>query len=90
MKPGVTTLPAASMVRLRGAAARLPMAAILPSRTPTSPEYQGEPVPSMMWPLMITRSKVGGAWANNEPVAKSSVAKNNVLSLENFIGLPFF
>ena len=57
MKPGATTLPAASMVRLRGAAERLPMAAILPSRMPRSPEYQGEPVPSMMWPLVMTRSK---------------------------------
>ena len=57
MKPGATTLPAASMVRLRGAAARLPMAATFPSRMPTSPEYQGEPVPSMMWPLVMTRSK---------------------------------
>ena len=49
-------------VRIDGALARrcaqrLPMAAILPSRMPTSPEYQGEPVPSMMWPLVMTRSK---------------------------------
>ena len=54
----------ASMVRVRGASLRLPMAAILPSRMPMSPEYQGEPVPSMMWPLVMTRSKAGfGAWA---------------------------
>ena len=48
MNPGATTLPAASIVRLRGLRPRLPMAAILPSRMPMSPEYQGEPVPSMM------------------------------------------
>ena len=36
--------------------ARLPMAAIWPSRMPTSPQYQGEPVPSMMWPLVMTMS----------------------------------
>src|ERR1035438_8912961 len=62
MNPGATTLPAASMVRLRGAAVRLLMAAFLPSRMPTSPEYQGEPVPSMMWPWVMTRSKPG-VWA---------------------------
>src|SRR5580692_7213533 len=49
IKPGATTFPAASMVRARDAAARLPMAAILPSLMPTSAEYQGEPVPSMRW-----------------------------------------
>ena len=65
MKPGATTLPAASMVRLRGAAERLPMAAIFPSRMPRSPEYHGEPVPSMMWPLVMTRSKAG-AWSLGE------------------------
>ena len=62
MKPGATTLPPASMVRLRGAAVRFPMAAIFPSRIPRSPEYQGEPVPSMMWPWVMTRSK-DGVWA---------------------------
>src|SRR5579863_10039189 len=58
MKPGATTLPAASIVRRRVASERLPMATILPSRIPTSPEYQGEPVPSMMCPLVMTMSKV--------------------------------
>src|SRR5713101_18649 len=57
MKPGATTLPRASIVRARFASLRLPMAAIFPSRIPTSPEYHGEPVPSIMWPSVITRSK---------------------------------
>src|SRR5712691_2388168 len=48
------------MVRVRGAAARLPIAAILPSRIPMSPEYQGEPVPSMIWPLVMTMSNAAG------------------------------
>src|SRR5437879_2985122 len=56
MKPGATTWRRASMVRLRGASRRFPIAAIFPSRIPISPEYQGEPVPSMMWPLMMTIS----------------------------------
>src|SRR3954453_6567106 len=43
--------------RLRGAFTRFPIAAILPSRIPRSPEYQGDPVPSMMWALVSTRSK---------------------------------
>ena len=58
--------PAASIVRLRAAPKRLPMAAIRPSRMPTSPEYQGEPVPSTMWPFVMTMSKRrpphGRAW----------------------------
>jgi hypothetical protein len=60
IKPGATTLPPASMVRVRPAPARFPIEAILPARTPMSPEYQGEPVPSMMWPLVMTMSKVCG------------------------------
>jgi hypothetical protein len=57
MNPGATTSPCASIVRALAASRRLPMAAILPSRIPTSPEYHGEPVPSMMWPLVMTTSK---------------------------------
>src|ERR1700720_434272 len=60
IKPGATTLPWASMVRVRASADRLPMAAIFPRRMPMSPEYQGEPDPSMMWPFVMTRSKA--AW----------------------------
>ncbi len=45
------------------------MAAILPSRMPRSPEYHGEPVPSMMWPLVMTRSNAGGVWAWTAAVA---------------------
>src|SRR6266853_5019112 len=59
IKPGATTLPWASMVRVRASPDRLPMAAIFPPRMPMSPEYQGEPDPSMMWPLVMTRSKAG-------------------------------
>src|SRR5690348_11101134 len=50
------------MVRARSAEARFPMAVIFPLRIPTSPEYQGEPVPSMMRPLVMTMSKVE-VWA---------------------------
>src|SRR5690242_10456487 len=60
IKPGATTLPPASMVRVRDALARFPMAAILPSRIPTSAEYHGEPVPSTMWPLVMMMSKYSG------------------------------
>ena len=41
MKPGVTTSPCASIVRLADAPVRFPIAAILPSRMPTSPVCQG-------------------------------------------------
>jgi hypothetical protein len=61
MKPGATTLPLASIVRLRAAEERLPMAEMRPSRIPMSPEYHGEPVPSMMCPLVMTRSKDASA-----------------------------
>src|SRR5438034_4792949 len=57
MKPGATTWPCASIVRVRVLAARLPISAIFPPRMPISPEYQGEPVPSIMRPLVITMSK---------------------------------
>src|ERR1041385_7176483 len=80
MKPGATTLPAASMVRLRGAAERLPMAEILPSRMPRSPEYHGDPVPSMMWPLVMTRSKVG-AWADNLTATISNKNAGNIADI---------
>src|SRR4030081_59733 len=57
IKPGATTLFLASIVLVRMVADRLPMAAIFPPRMPISPEYQGEPEPSIMWPLVMTRSK---------------------------------
>ena len=81
MKPGETTLPAASMVRLRGASERWPMETILPSRIPTSAEYQGEPVPSMMCPLVMTRSKGCGVWAKSG-VAISTRSVSNLLDIE--------
>src|SRR5216683_2412621 len=75
MKPGATTLPAASIVLLRGAAARLPMAATFPSRMPRSPEYQGDPVPSMMWPLVMTRSNAGGVCPLNGHAVISAITR---------------
>jgi hypothetical protein len=39
------------------------MAAIFPSRMPTSPEYQGEPVPSTMCPLRMTMSNAASGIA---------------------------
>ena len=57
MNPGATTAPAASTVRFALAPSSRPIAAIRPSRMPTSPEYHGEPVPSMMRPFRMTRSK---------------------------------
>src|SRR5436309_9332973 len=47
------------MVRARRELVRLPIAAILPLRMPMSPEYQGEPVPSMIRPRVMTMSKDG-------------------------------
>ena len=51
MNPGATTLPATSIRRAAAAPARWPIAAIRPSRMPTSAAYHGEPVPSTMCPL---------------------------------------
>ena len=55
MKPGATTSPDASM-RVRAIAfERSPIAAIRSPETPTSPGYQGAPVPSTIRPpAMIT------------------------------------
>src|SRR5258707_1994618 len=48
------------------------MATTFPSRMPRSPEYHGEPVPSVMRPSVMTRSKAGvGAWAES-PQARAS------------------
>src|SRR5580704_15027418 len=60
------------MVRVRGAALRLPIAAILPARIPMSPEYQGEPVPSMIWPLVMTMSNA----ADNAALTGRIISKN--------------
>jgi len=38
--------------------ARWPIATIRPALTPMSPEYQGEPVPSMIWQFVMSISKV--------------------------------
>src|SRR5215471_17205265 len=73
INPGATTFPAASIVRWRAAAERLPIAAILPSRIPISPEYHGEPVPSMMWPFVMTISNACGVCAHSNPQARTIV-----------------
>src|SRR5579883_1981525 len=72
IKPGATTIPRASIVRERGAPARLPIAAIFPPRSPMSPECHGDPVPSMMRPLTMTMSNPRG-----EPETRGSVPVNN-------------
>jgi hypothetical protein len=56
MNPGATTSPPASITVPAVAFARSPMAAMCPSRTPTSPRYHGEPVPSMMRAFLMIRS----------------------------------
>ncbi len=73
MNPGATTIPCASIRRVAVAAANFPIAAIRPPRIPTSPEYHGEPVPSMIRPLAMMTSKLaaGGAAAGVEPIASS-------------------
>src|SRR6266853_31706 len=94
MNPGATTLFLASMVRLRGSAERTPIAAMRPSRIPTSPEYHGEPVPSMMCPLVMTRSKgpstgpLTARSAAKEQIAKSSrkASERRAVAAVRFIG----
>jgi hypothetical protein len=56
MNPGATTRPDASIVRVAGADARRPTAAIFPPRTPTSAANQGAPVPSTTRALVNTMS----------------------------------
>src|SRR4051812_39876435 len=73
MNPGATTLPATSIRRLACAPERLPIAAIRPSRMPTSPEYQGEPVPSTMRPCSRTRSNGASAWRAGARRRKSAM-----------------
>ena len=43
MKPGATTMPRASMVRLAGSACQIADGGDPARRMPMSPEYQGEP-----------------------------------------------
>ena len=82
-------LPWASMVLLRGSTDKLPMAAIRPMRMPMSPEYQGEPVPSMMWPLVMTMSKDCGGDGSDHKAAHIEMpsAINAVNSLSSFISI---
>src|ERR1019366_4347816 len=55
MKPGETARPLASTVRVAGPLS-LPISAILPFRTPTSPRNAGMPEPSTTRPFLISRS----------------------------------
>src|SRR5271165_3682568 len=57
IKPGATTRPAASMVRLAAAPAYLPTPTILPSCTATSAANAGSPEPSTTRPFLMSRSK---------------------------------
>ena len=60
----------------------LPMAAILPLRIPPSPEYQGEPVPSMIRPWAITRSnRAFAAWAASGAIAGKKSARQRATRL---------
>jgi hypothetical protein len=72
------------------------MAATLPLRMPISPEYHGEPVPSMMWPLVMTRSKAGaGVYADSKLDVSSSratmttqnISKLLFIFIDNFLHL---
>src|SRR6516165_1111667 len=56
MKPGATTRPAASIVRLAAAPAYLPTPTILPSWTATSAAKAGSPEPSTTRPFLMSRS----------------------------------
>src|SRR5215510_666127 len=56
MKPGATARPLASITRAALALASAPIAAIFPSRRPTSFTNEGLPVPSRMRPLRMSRS----------------------------------
>src|ERR1700674_1760557 len=93
IKPGATTMPRASMVRVRGASFRFPMATTLPSRIPTSPEYQGDPVPSMMWPLTMTTSNGDASGAAQTLVASTHPRdryKTNQPHVLSFMAMSFF
>src|SRR5215469_2848008 len=74
MNPGATTMPWASMVCLAAATGSLPIATIRPLRIPMSPEYQGDPVPSMMWPFLMRTSKEE-VWLNAGTQSKTTSAK---------------
>src|SRR5260221_5198264 len=56
MNPGARILPPTSMSLAAAADRKLPMAAILPASTATSPAKRAAPVPSMMIPLRRMRS----------------------------------
>src|ERR1700688_1747271 len=76
MNPGATIRPCASMVFLREALDKLPMAAMRPSLTATSPAYHGEPVPSMIWPFAMTRSYSAAAASWIGTPARKITGKN--------------
>ena len=59
MNPGVTIIPAASMVCFALPRISVAISTMRPPLMASSPEYQGEPVPSMMRPFRIIRSYDG-------------------------------
>src|SRR5215213_5969869 len=59
MKPGATTRPRASMVRVAVACARFPIFTIRSSLIATSAVYAGRPEPSTTLPFRIKRSNCG-------------------------------
>ena len=76
MKPGATMRPCASMTRLGrgvGENANLRDAAVDDADVAGIP---GEPVPSMMWPLRMTRSKVCAAGKGDASTARIRTARN--------------
>ena len=60
MKPGATTLPAASITVWPGCGAIVPMVTMRSPPRPTSAWSAGPPVPSMTWPLRMTISMSTG------------------------------
>src|SRR5579863_9339890 len=77
MKPGATTSPEASIVRLAVACSSRPTSAMRPSFTATEPSNHGLPLPSMMWPCTISRSYSAGAgsWAESR-VTRAAMNSN--------------
>src|SRR5882724_1166524 len=60
MNPGAMTSPCASMTVRALTAPSRPIAAMWPALIARSPAYQGDPVPSTMWPFLMTRSNWSG------------------------------
>jgi hypothetical protein len=76
MKPGATIMPLASMIRRASEPENVPISAILPLRIPTSPEYQGDPLPSTILPLRMTTSNGGSALQMRKKAKKNRSRKS--------------